>query len=94
MAEERLLRAEEVALSVGISVKTLNNWYLFKRANPDDEYAQMIPDCIQKGSRRQRFWKQEDIWNLMKFKQSIPTGRKGVMGVVTQKYYHNKKQED
>lgn len=90
---ERLLRAEEVALSVGISVKTLNNWYLFKRANPDNEYAQMIPECVQEGSRRQRFWKSDDVWKLMQFKKSIPMGRNGIMGGITQKYYHNKKQE-
>lgn len=90
---ERLLRAEEVALSVGVSVKTLNNWYLFKRANPDNEYAQMIPECVQQGSRQQRFWKSDDIWKLMQFKQTIPMGRSGIMGSITQKYYHNKKQE-
>ena len=92
--EERLLKLEEVAVIVGSSFKSINNWYWFKRENPDNEYAKMLPDYLQGGPRKTRYWKESDIWKLIEFKQSIPQGRNGIMGSVTQKYYHNKNQEE
>ena len=85
---ERLLKLEEVAILIGSSGKSINNWYWFKRENPDNEYAQMLPDYVQYGPRQTRYWRESDIWKLIKFKQSIPQGRNGIMGSVTQKYYH------
>lgn len=82
----RLLKVEEVALSIGVSVKTINNWYAFKKDNPDNEYAKLLPAFEQEHSRATRFWHQEDIWKLINFKHNLPTGRSGVMGSVTQKY--------
>lgn len=87
VAEDRLLKIEEVALLVGKSVKTINNWYWFKRLNPENELAQMLPDYVQENSRQQRFWKQSDIWKLIEFAQRIPKGRNGIMASVTQRYY-------
>jgi predicted DNA-binding transcriptional regulator AlpA len=88
--EERLLKVEEVALLVGSSVKTINNWYAWKKVEPEHELAKLLPDFIQTGSRKTRYWKQGDIWMLIKFKQSLPKGRNGVLGKVTQKYYVKK----
>lgn len=85
---ERLLKLEEVAILIGSSGKSINNWYWFKRENPDNEYAKMLPDYVQYGPRQTRYWRESDIWKLIKFKQSIPQGRNGIMGSVTQKYYH------
>lgn len=90
MSSEKLLKLEEVAIIVGTSSKSINNWYWFKRENPDNEYAQMLPDYIQEGARQTRYWKESDIWKLIEFKSSIPQGRNGIMGCVTQKYYHKK----
>lgn len=87
--EERLLNATEVALIINSSLNSINNWYRFKRYNPDNEYAQMLPDYIQSGNKRTRYWKQSDIGKLIAFKSSIPVGRNGVLGSVTQKW--NKK---
>ena len=84
--EERLLRIEEVALFVGVSVQAINIWYRWKRQNPDNEYANLIPDYIQETSRSQRFWKHSDIWALQEFRNTIPRGCKGILGSVTQKY--------
>ena len=92
--EERLLKLEEVAVVVGSSFKSINNWYWFKRENPDNEYAKMLPDYLQAGPRKPRYWKESDIWKLIAFKQSIPQGRNGVMGSVTQKYYHKENKND
>lgn len=81
-----MLRIEEVAVLCGVSVQTINNWYRFKRENPDNEYARLLPnyECI--GGRGQRFWDKSDVDSLLAFKQKMPMGCKGVMGSVTQKY--------
>lgn len=82
----RLLKIEEVALAVGVSVKTINNWYKFKKENPDGNYVEYLPNFMQEHERAPRYWYQRDIWDLIEFKEHIPKGRKGIMGSVTQKY--------
>ena len=56
--EQRLLDANYVAFLVGISVETLDNWYKFKRQNPDNEYAQLLPNITymnpEKDTARQK----------------------------------------
>lgn len=94
MAGERLLKLEEVAILIGSSSKSINNWYWFKRENPDNEYAKLLPDYIQEGSRQTRYWRESDVWKLIEFKQSIPQGRSGIMGSITQKYYKKNKVEE
>ena len=83
---ETKLRVEEVALLVGCSVKTINNWYWFKAKNPDNEYAKTLPDFIRHGSRGTRYWNKDEMWKLIEFRQSIPKGRNGILGSITQKY--------
>jgi hypothetical protein len=80
------LKIEEVAVAVGVSVQSINNWYRFKKENPDNEYAQMLPEYTQIGNRGQRFWDKADLTKLLNFKRAMPKGCKGVMGSVTQKY--------
>lgn len=94
MEDDRLLRLEEVAILIGSSGKSINNWYWFKRENPDNEYAKMLPDFIQDGNRQTRYWKQSDVWKLIEFKKVLPRGRNGILGSVTQKYYHKKGEND
>ena len=86
MRGEKLLRIEEVALLANVSVKTIENWYAFKRMRPNDEYAKMLPEFIQNGERQTRYWKHADVWQLIDFKNRIPKGRNGVLGCVTQRY--------
>lgn len=86
-----LLKLEEVALLVGVSFKTINTWYAFKRMYPDNEYSKMLPEYIQAGKRQTRYWSKKDLWKFIQFKQSIPQGRNGIMGDVTQKYYRKEK---
>ena len=81
-----LLKIEEVAVLVGVSAQTINNWYKFKKANPDSEYAKLLPAYERMGSGRQRFWDKSNINQLITFKGIVPRGCKGVMGEVTQKY--------
>lgn len=91
---EKLLRIEEVAVTLGCSSKSINNWYWFRRENPDNEYAKMLPDYVQEGSRQTRFWRESDIPKLKEFKQSLPQGRGGIMGCITQRYYQKKEKDN
>lgn len=84
--ERTLLTIEQVAVNCGVSVQTINNWYKFKRENPNNEYARLIPDYLTISGHKQRFWDKSDLNALMAFKQKMPKGCKGVMGSVTQKY--------
>ena len=84
--EKRGIKIEEMALSVGVSTKTIRNWYRFKRENPDNELAKLLPEVVRKDVRKTMYWKPDDVWKLMEFKQKIPTGRGGIMGSVTQAY--------
>ena len=88
-----MLRLEELAVLIGVSGKTINNWYMFKKKFPDNEYVKILPDFIQQGNRQTRYWKESDVAKLLMFKRSIPTGRNGVMGAVTQKYLKKKNEE-
>lgn len=91
--KDRLLKVEEIALSVGVSVKTINTWYAFKKKNPNNIWAKLLPDFKQDNNRGVRFWKQSDVWKLIEFRQKIPKGRKGIMGSVTQKYVRKNKED-
>lgn len=83
---EKDLRIEEVALIVGVSTKTINTWYQFKREDPDNELAKLLPEPNRVGPHKTRYWKHSQMRDVLKFKESIPIGRLGVMGKVTQKY--------
>lgn len=89
---EDLLSVEELAVSMGVSVQTINIWYRWKRQNPDHERAKMLPDFIQLGTRQARYWEKSSLRQLMEFKNTMTIGRNGSMGSVTQKYV--KKEEN
>jgi len=89
-----LLKIEEVAVLIGSSVRTINNWYAFKRAEPDNEYAKMLPDYEQAGERQIRLWNKDDIQKFIEFKRAVPKGCKGAMGVITQRYVKNGKKDN
>ena len=80
------LTAAQVVVMLGISENTLNFWYRFKRENPDNEIAQLLPDYIKDSEKSKRYWKRSDLNKLIRFQQAIPKGRNGIMGTVTQKY--------
>lgn len=86
-----MLRIEEVAVMVGVSTQTINNWYKFKKKNPDNEHAKELPDYIVDFPKKTRLWDCKDIEALQKFRESLPKGRNGILGSVTQKYSRNKK---
>lgn len=83
--KEQKLRIEEVALLIGTSTQTINNWYRFKTLHPEHPLAQRLPAYEQSGPRQTRFWNKSDIWAITEFKNSLPHGRGGILGDVTQK---------
>ena len=86
-----LLTIEEVAVLCGVSRQTVYNWYKFKRENPDNEYARMLPEYETIGKKGQHLWDKSSLNDLIKFKQTMPKGCKGVMGTVTQRYVKKEK---
>ena len=85
------LTAQQIVVILGISENTLNFWYRFRRNNPDNEYAKLLPDYIKESEKSKRLWKRDDLWKFAEFQKSIPKGRNGIMGNVTQKYYKKEK---
>ncbi len=81
---DRLVKIEELAVMINSSVQTINNWYRWKKIYPDNEYAKLLPDYIQNGSRKTRYWKTSDVWKIVEFKCKIPHGRNGILGEITQ----------
>ena len=81
-----LLKSSEVSYLVGITVQTLDMWYRFKKENPDNEYAKILPEITYKEDSRVRYWKEDDVYKLAQFKSSIPQGRNGILGSVTRRY--------
>ena len=80
------MRVEELAAKIGTSVPTISAWYRWKKQNPEHELAKLLPCFVRKGPHGTKYWYESDIPRLMEFKNSIPQGRNGVMGSVTQKY--------
>lgn len=85
-------RIEEVAFLIGVSTQTVNNWYRWKASHPDSEYAPLLPDYVQieADPHKTRYWSDVAIEQLVNFKNTIPHGRKGILGDITQKYSRKK----
>ena len=89
-----LLTALEVCVLVHCSYNALNYWYRWKGLNPDNEYAKLLPDFIQTANRQTRYWKREDVAKIIQFRTSVPQGRNGVMGDITQKYRREQRKRE
>lgn len=87
MSEQQKLRIEEVAVLVGTSTQTLNNWYRWKKLHPDHELAKLLPDYEQLGKKQVRYWDKSAVWKLTEFKNVLPHGKNGILGDVTQRRY-------
>jgi hypothetical protein len=94
MNEARLLNVQELSMLIGSSIQTIGSWYRWKELNADHELAKLIPEYARIGNRRTRYWRQDDVWKLIEFKQKIPQGRNGIMGEITQKYVKKKENTD
>ena len=76
------MKIEELATRLSVSINTINRWYKFKRLNPDNEFAQKLPEYTLQISPvgKVRNWTEDDVWKLVEFKQQIKAGRTGIMG--------------
>lgn len=81
-----LMTTSEVSALIGCSVYTLSVWYRFKKENPDNEYAKMLPEPRKLVGDRKKYWDEDSIYKLVEFKNKIPHGRNGILGSITQKY--------
>ena len=94
MSEKKLLTVEQVALRVGCSAKTINLWYQWKRTNPLSKYVELLPEYTRSTSKGQRLWDPDAVWSLIEFRRTIPHGRNGIMGSVSQKYMRNRRSKN
>ena len=82
-----LLTASKVAQKLDISVATLNNgygWYNDTSMYRPDNCPE-LPMYIQATPHGPRYWDQEALTKLRRFKRWIPKGRAGVMGAYNAK---------
>lgn len=78
----------------GVSVKTLDIWYMWKRLHPEHELAQLLPEYVQEGKRHKRYWEYDAIYQILEFRKAMPRGRSGLMGEVTQKYIRKRRKNN
>jgi len=93
--QEIMLRVQDVAAMIGVSIQTINLWYRWKKENPEHEMAKILPDFTRlQGQRRTRYWKISDVTKLEEFHNKIHSdyfGYHGIMGSVTQRYVNRNK---
>ena len=87
--QDELLNVQEVAIMTGRSIQTIASWYRWKKLHPRDEFAKKLPAFTRVGKKKTRYWKREDVMQLIDFSQEITKGRNGKMGQVTQRYVTN-----
>ena len=89
------MKIAEVATRLSVSINTITRWYKFKRLNPDNEFAQKLPEYTLQVTPygKVRDWTEEDVWKLVEFKQQIKAGRTGKMGKYGGAGTHGKKED-
>lgn len=80
-----LYQIEWVAIQLGCSVQTINSWYRWKKVHPEHELVKLLPEPTKKSAHSKRLWTETDIETLRQFQQTIPHGRNGILGDITQK---------
>lgn len=94
--ENGRVKIEELAFYVDSSTQTINTWYAWKKLHPEHKLAQLLPspEYIQKGGKKVRYWNQSDIGRVIEFKKSIPHGRNGILGEITNRNYRGKESKN
>lgn len=79
---KRVYTATKISQFLDISVPTLNSWYKWYNdptfVKPID--TPYLPPYIQKSKMGIRYWDEDCLYYLRKFKDWLPRGRGGVMG--------------
>lgn len=87
------LTATQVCYLLGISTKTLQNWYKYINQTPKKDIPKDcpgLPPYMQASPKSVRYWYGRDVHRLYAFQQWIPRGRGGKMGHISQKYWSKK----
>ena len=61
------LKKVEVAVILGCSTATIDNWYKWKGKHPDSKYANLLPDYEKVGNAF--YWNKEDAYKMLEFKR-------------------------
>lgn len=82
MIEPRKYNANKIAQFLDISVGTLNVWYKWYEDERFEkpEGVPPLPLYEQAGPRRPRYWSEDVLLDLKRFKDWLPKGRGGIMG--------------
>ena len=90
-----MLTASEVCNQLGISVKTLTNWYKWYYDDNFDkpENIPELPMYIQTHKNGPRFWTEQSLQGLHKFHEFLPKGRNGIMGEFSKRYWPARKED-
>lgn len=86
------LTASQVASKVEVSVYTIKRWYKWIESLSTEELNKFLdkgmpklPDYETIGNTAWRYWNEEDIPQIKKFKKWVPNTRAGVMGSLNKK---------
>lgn len=86
------LTASQVAYQVGVSVYTIKRWYKWYEQEDVKKLNELtkqgmptLPQYETIGATKWRYWNEEDIKQLKKFKEWVPHTRAGVMGDLNKK---------
>lgn len=87
MIQQEYMTSVEVCYLLGVTENTLRNWYKWYKIKEADCPELPMPEKI----KNKNYWHKSDLNKLIVFKNWIPKGRNGVMGVVNRKFFPKKK---
>lgn len=82
------LTMSQVANRIGVSVYTIKRWYKWLESEDVEKLADLVkngmpvlPKYELVGATKWRYWDENDIEDIIKFKEWVPKTRNGVMSI-------------
>lgn len=82
------LTMSQVANRTGVSVYTIKRWYKWLESEDVQKLAELVkngmpvlPKYELVGATKWRYWDENDIEDIIKFKEWVPKTRSGVMSI-------------
>lgn len=82
------LTMSQVANKIGVSVYTIRRWYKWLESEDVEKLAELVkngmpvlPKYELVGATKWRYWDENDIEDIIKFKEWVPKTRNGVMSM-------------
>lgn len=82
------LTMSQVANKIGVSVYTIKRWYKWLESEDVEKLAELVkkgmpvlPKYELVGATKWRYWDENDIEDIIKFKEWVPKTRNGVMSM-------------